>query len=71
MDPESSPDPTFRAAVEIAMAEDRPAVLVSLADVLENGANPRLSVAITDGLDRAYAADLLDHAARLCREGDL
>lgn len=64
MDPQSSPDPTFRADVERAIAEDRPAVLVSLTDEIG-----RVAVAISDGIDTEYAADMLTQAATICREG--
>jgi len=66
MDPQVPADPTFRDDVALALAEDRPAVLVSLAPAFD-GQHARTEVALTDGLTRADAADLLDYAAATLR----
>lgn len=66
MDPETSPDPTFRASVETAISEDRPAVLISLLDLAPDGVD-RMEIAVTDGVDPLDAADFLEHAATKLR----
>jgi len=62
MDPESSPDPDFRAAVEAAIAEDRPAVLVSVTGWLD-GATPELEITVADGVSPDDVPLILERAA--------
>lgn len=68
MDPESSPDPDFRASVEAAIAEDRPAILVALLGEQYRGRD-QMEIALTDGTDPMVAADILDYAAARLRDG--
>jgi hypothetical protein len=62
MDPESSPDPTFRIAVEDAIAEDRPAVLVSVTGWLD-GSTPELEVTAADSVSPDDVPLILERAA--------